>query len=68
MNIYFNKLLNKRLKIVCIFSKEDPSIYYDGTLISYDPDGNSIEILDKHNKRIFIDSDTIKQVAIIERE
>jgi len=66
MKMDFNKLLTKRVKIVCVFGKEDNSIYYDGIILSYDPEGDSIMIKDKHGKTIYLDSSTIKQVALVE--
>ena len=67
MKLDFNKLMTKRLKIVCVFGggTEKP-IYYDGTLLGYDIDGGFIKITDKHGKTIFLDVNTIKQVAIVE--
>lgn len=66
MRLKWNSLISKRLKIVCVFGDTDKPIYYDGTLLGYDLEGKFIEIKDKHGKNVFIDIDTIKQVAIIE--
>lgn len=66
MKLDYNKMIAKRVKIVCVFGDTDKPIFYDGTLLSYDLDGNFIQIRDKHGKIIYIDSGTIKQVAVIE--
>ena len=64
MILDYSKLADKKVKIVCIFGDIKNPIYYDGTIIDYDRDGKVLTIKDRFGKTVFLDTDSIKQVAL----
>lgn len=56
-----SKLINKKVRLTCIFGKEP--IFYTGVIISVND--NNVMILDKFQKRVIISLDSIKKVEEI---
>ena len=63
MMLDYNKLIGKRVKLLCVFPGIKQSIYYDGVILESSEANKVILILDRFGKRVHIDTDTIKQLV-----
>ncbi len=65
MNLNYNELLNKRVKIVCIFGNVKDPIFYDAIVEEYDSSEGVLRLKDKFGKIVFLDVTTIKQIVVV---
>ena len=66
MNLDYEKLIGKKIKIVCSFGNEKNAIFYEGYIIEYDSVSKVITLKDRFSKTVFLDSDSVKQVVVVE--
>ena len=65
MNINYEELLNKRVKIVCIFGNVKDPIFYDAIVEDYNSSESVLKLKDKFGKVVFLDTSTIKQIVVV---
>lgn len=62
----FNKLIGKHVKILAVFSDMNKvPIFYEAVILEYDSVGKMVLILDKYQRKIYLDTTSIRQVMIV---
>jgi hypothetical protein len=66
MEMDYSKLVDKKVKLVVVFSSScDKPIFYEGIVKSYSMENKVLEIVDRFNKTVYLDASNIKQIVVI---
>lgn len=65
MNVDYEGLIKKRVKIVAIFGNVKEPIFYDAIIEEYDSSEGVLRLKDKFGKVVFLDTGTIKQIVVV---